>query len=557
MALNSSLLLLLALPSAYSASTPRTGAANSHGPTVLLDNGTFVGVPEGSVSAFRGIPYAKPPVGDLRFRLPVANDPYNGTYNVTTFGASCIQQLANDTDPSGQNSTAIELLHNAINGYTVPVIDDEDCLIVNVHTPANATANSRLPVVYWIYGGGFQAGSITANNGSVIVERSLQLEEPVVYVSVNYRLSVLGFPGSSEVREAGIGNLGLHDQRLGLRWVQKYISAFGGDPSKVTIWGQSAGAISVAMQMFTNGGNNEGLFRGAFLQSGGPFDTGALEDGQASFNKFATDAGCVDSLGSAAVFDCLRNASIADIRAAIQASQNIFDYASLALPWKPRVDGVFLTDTPQQLVLNGSVADVPFVIGDCDDEGTLFSLSNTNITTGSELRQYLQDLYFPTANDSLIDNILSAYPDDPALGSPFDTPPNNSFTPEYKRISAISGDHLFQAPRRLLLSERSGLNSSAFSYLYKRGKSTPYLGASHGNDVFDIYSPGDTTDALVNFAMNLDPNGKTLVDWPEYTVEAPVLLTLSDGNVTQAITNDTYRAEGMRALIEASLAGPY
>ncbi|KZV74625.1 carotenoid ester lipase precursor [Peniophora sp. CONT] len=554
MTLSSSLILLLALPSVYSVFATKTGP--SHGPTVLLDKGTFVGVPEGSVSAFRGIPYAKPPVGDLRFRLPVESDPYRGMYNVTTFGASCIQQLSNDTDSSGQDPAAIELLQEAVNGYTVPVTDDEDCLTVNVHTPANATSSSRLPVVYWIYGGGFQAGSITANNGSIIVERSLQLEEPVVYVSVNYRLSALGFPGSAEVREAGIGNLGLHDQRLGLRWVQKYISAFGGDPHKVTIWGQSAGAISVAMHMLTNGGNNERLFRGAFMMSGGPFDTGALEDGQTSFNDFASDAGCGDSLGSAAVFDCLRNASITDIRSAIQASQNIFDYASTSLPWKPRVDGVFLTDTPQQLVLNGSIANVPFVTGDCDDEGTLFSLSNTNITTEADLRQYLQELYFPKANDSIIDDILSAYPDDPTLGSPFDTGLNNSFTPEYKRVAALLGDHLFQAPRRFLLSERSG-SSSAFSYLYKRGKSTPYLGTSHGSDLFEIYSPGDITDALVNFATNLDPNGETLINWPAYTTDAPLLFTLSDGNVSQAITNDTYRADGMRALIDASLAGPY
>ncbi|KZV76204.1 carotenoid ester lipase precursor [Peniophora sp. CONT] len=551
------LALLLALTStAYSASASEPVAGDSNIPFVALDNGTFIGVSEGHVSAFRGIPYAKPPVGDLRFRLPVQSDPYSGTYDATVFGASCIQQIYNDSDTSQQNPIAVELLQNTAFASTPNVTDDEDCLTVNIHTPANATADSRLPVVYWIYGGGFQAGSSAVNNGSVIVSRSLQLDEPVVYVSVNYRLSALGFPASSEVREAGIGNLGLQDQRLGLRWVQRYISSFGGDPSKVTIWGQSAGAISVAMHMVANNGDNEGLFRGAFMQSGGPIDTGVLEDGQALFDDFATAVGCGSALRSAVIFDCFRNASIADIRSAIQASQNVFDYASLSLAWKPRVDGAFLTDFPQQLVLNGSVANVPFVTGDCDDEGTLFSLSNSNITTEDEVRQYLQQYFFPDVDASTLNDILAGYPEDPTLGSPFDTGLNNTLTPEYKRISSVLGDHLFQAPRRLLLTERSG-NSSAFSFLYKKGKSTPYLGALHGSDVFDIYGPGDLTDALVNFATNLDPNGETLIDWPSYTTDSRVLLTLNDGNVTQTITNDTYRAEGMHALTDASLGGPY
>ena len=146
-----------------------------------------------------------------------------------------------------------------------------------------------------------------------------------------------------------------------------------------TRWGQSAGAISVNMHMLAYHGSSDELFRGAFMQSGGPIDTGNLEDGvctrpgwraisdrhsgQPFFDKFATDAGCENSLGSAVVFDCLRNASVADIRFAIQASENLFGYSSVSLPWKPRVDGIFLTDLPQRLVLSGSVADVPFVTG--------------------------------------------------------------------------------------------------------------------------------------------------------------------------------------------------
>ncbi|KZV76203.1 carotenoid ester lipase precursor [Peniophora sp. CONT] len=527
------------------------------GPAVVLDSGIFIGASEGAVSTFRSIPYAKAPVGSLRFQLPIASDPYNGTYDATSFGASCIQQLYHDTDTTGLNPTAAEALQEVINGANLPgLIDDEDCLTINVFTPSNATEESKLPVLYYIYGGGFQAGTTAAYNGSSIVNRALQLNEPVVYVSVNYRLSALGFAGSSEVREAGIGNLGLHDQRLGLRWVQQYVSAFGGDPSQVIIWGDSAGSISVAMQMLANNGSSEGLFGGAFMQSGGPISTGNVEDGQPFFDKFAADAGCGGSLRSIAVFDCLRNVSAANIRSAVQASRNIFDYSSLSLAWKPRVDGMFLTDTPQRLVLNGSMVDVPFVIGDDDDEGTSFSLSNSNITMEDEVRHYLQLYYFPTANASLLDKILASYPEDPTLGSPFDTGLNNTLTPEYKRIAAILGDIVFQAPRRFLLAARSG-EASAFSFLYKREKATPIFGSAHGSDSQNIYGPGDLTDALIYFATNLDPNGPTLPNWPAYTAESPALFTLTDGNVTQTITNDTYRARGMQAIIAASLADPY
>ncbi|VDB94160.1 unnamed protein product [Peniophora sp. CBMAI 1063] len=553
---SSSTLLSLTLSGLYHSSSAMPLAKSGLStPTVLLDNGTFVGVTEGSVSAFRGIPFAKPPVGDLRFRLPVANDPYSGEHDASTFGNSCIQQIYSDANASHQNPTAIELLQGEINSLTVNGTDGEDCLTVNVHTPADATADSRLPVVFWLFGGGFQAGSTVLNNGSVIVERSIQLEEPVIYVSVNFRLSALGFAASSEVREAGIGNLGLLDQRLGLHWVQKYISSFGGDPSKVTIWGQSSGALSVAMQMVAYNGNDEGLFRGAFMESGGLADTGPLEHGQPFFDKFATDAGCGDSLGSVAVFDCLRNVSTTAIRSAIQSAENLFGYSSLSLPWMPREDGVFFTATPQQLILNGSIANVPFVTGNCDDEGTIFALSNSNITTGDELREYMKEFYFPTANDTAIDHILSFYPDNPVAGSPFDTGSNNALTPEFKRIAAILGDYLFHAPRRLMLSERSG-KTDTFAYSYKRNKTTPYLGSQHGDDLLNMYGPGDLTDVLINFATNLDPNGKTLINWPAYTVDSPTLFTLSDGNITQSLTNDTFRVEGIQALLDTELAFP-
>lgn len=214
----------------------------------------------------------------------------------------------------------------------------------------------------------------------------------------------------------------------------------------------------------------------------------------------------------------------------------------------------------------------------------------TRFRTDDEVRQYLQQYYFATVNASMLDSILSAYPSDPTLGSPFDTGLNNSITPEYKRLAAILGDFVFQAPRRLLLTKRSG-NANAYSFralcshvhmhalnrniVNKRGKETPVIGtvrlhlsfafsapddslsAQYHSSDLSIFEPGDLMDVLINFVTKLDPNGATLINWPKYTPDAPALFTLVDGNVTQEITNDTYRAEGMEAILQATIAGTY
>jgi carboxylesterase type B len=264
-----------------------------------------------------------------------------------------------------------------IPGTGVTIVDGEDCLNLNVITPANVRPGSKLPVVVWIYGGAFEEGSTILYDGTVIVNRSITLQQPVIYVSMNYRLSALGFLASQEVKDARVGNLGLWDQRLALHWVQTYIHAFGGDPSKVTIWGESAGAISVSLQMVTNGGDTEGLFRAAFMESGSPQPASDITAGQPYYDFLVESTGCS---GSPDTLSCLRAAPYDDLKAAMDATPLYTSYQSVALAWQPRVDGVFLVDDPQKLLQRGEVARIPFVSGDCDDEGTLFSLSQTNIT---------------------------------------------------------------------------------------------------------------------------------------------------------------------------------
>ncbi|KAI0248237.1 Alpha/Beta hydrolase protein [Lactifluus subvellereus] len=397
---------------------------------------------------------AQRPVLGLRFRLPKELGPYNGSYNASVFGPACPQQTIRPNLPKGlpQERSSSHL----------------EGLILYVVAPADAGPGADLPVAVWIF------GDICSYNGGVIVERSIALEEPVVYVSMNYRS--FGFLAGQEVKDAGVGNLGLHDQHLALRWIQKYIGAFGGDPSKVTTWGQSAGAIFVGLHMLANGGNTEGLFRAAFMQSGAP------TPGQRYYDDLVERCGCSSSYN---ILACLR-----------MVSYTILIDASLALAWQPRADGVFLSDSPQQLVLEGKIADVPFIVGSCDDEGTSFALFQLNITRS---------------------------------GSPFDTDIRNAITPQYKRMAALLGDVMFQVPRRFFLQQRSGKKNTWF---YR-----------------------ELLDYLIHFATKLDPNGGSSPVWPRYTNASPQVLTsLSNGT---SIAQDTYCAEGFEYATNLTLAYPF
>jgi carboxylesterase type B len=289
--------------------------ARAAAPTIKLDAGTFTGTASSSnTQSFLGIPFAEPPVGDLRFRLPVPNAPYNTSYTVTEFGPGCPQQAVVLPILEGLPDEVVDYVANSAFGTLFP--SAEDCLTINVIKPTSATATSKLPVVVWIFGGGFELGSPAMYDGVTIVQRSIELGEPVIYVSMNYRLSAFGFLASAEVRAAGVGNLGLQDQRQAFRWVQNYIGAFGGDPTKVTIWGESAGAISAALHMVANDGDNEGLFRAAFMESGSPIPVGPVENGQKYYDAIVEQTGCSTASDT---LECLRTVPYATLKAAQDA----------------------------------------------------------------------------------------------------------------------------------------------------------------------------------------------------------------------------------------------
>ncbi|KAJ7258777.1 carotenoid ester lipase precursor [Mycena haematopus] len=542
-----SALLLLQTRGAVGATVTDRAAA----PTVTLDSGTFIGTASTSnTQSFLGIPFAQPPVGDLRFRLPVPVGPYTGSLTVNEFGPGCPQQAIVLPVLEGFADEVVDYVANSAFGTLFP--SDEDCytgLTINVVKPTSATAKSKLPVVVWIFGGGFELGSPAMYDGATIVQRSIAMGEPVIYVSMNYRLSAFGFLASAEVRAAGVGNLGLQDQRQAFRWVQKYISNFGGDPTKVTIWGESAGAISAALHMVANNGNNEGLFRAAFMESGSPIPVGPIENGQKYYDAIVQHVGCT---GAADTLECLRTVPYASLKAAQDASPFIFAYQSLVLAWLPREDGVFLTDAPQALVQQGKVANVPFITGDCDDEGTLFSLSTLNIT---QFNHYISSIWLPEATTAMATTLQQLYPSDITDGSPFDTSILNAATPQFKRLAAFQGDAVFQAPRRFFQQSRSG-KQNQWAFLSKRLKAVPFLGSFHFTDILNVYFDGELTDYLINFATNLNPNGNTVPNWPAYTTAAPNMMTFLDGLFPTTITQDTYRAAAMQFLTNMTLQFP-
>ncbi|KAH9034581.1 carotenoid ester lipase precursor [Lactarius pseudohatsudake] len=470
-------------------------------PLAHLDNATFSGVCSGQTARFFTC--------GRRLRLPEPLPPYEGYYDVHKFGPSCPQQRM--IFPTGLNTQMEKDISKIVaTMYEDVTTDNEDCLTVNVFTPENATPTSKLPVLVWIFGGGFQIGGSANYNGGLVVARCVFIGKPVIFVSTNYRLLctffvALGFLPGMEVKAAKIGNLGLQDQRLALKWVQRYITAFGGDPSKVTIWGESAGAISVALHMLVNNGDQAGLFRGAIMQSGGPIPVGDIEhaSGQDVYDTFVKNAACDNSPNT---LECLRSIPYPRFKYAMDLSPNFFAYQGLALAWLPRVDGVFLTE--QHAVVRGHVANV----------------MNGRNTKG--LENYMKAFMLPTATKAEFDLLLQYYPDDPQAGCPFDTGVRNILSVQFKRIAAIQGDIVFHGPRRFLLKYQSKQNSWAF--IHKRGKNNPFIGAAHATDLLNSFGGQELTDYFIYFARNLNPNGDLEIPWPRYDVRHPTALVFQD-----------------------------
>lgn len=282
---------LALLPLAYAAPATLAKRAN---PTVIapLPKATVVGVDALNVESYKGIPYAKPPINQLRLKPPQPLTADLGTVDGTGQPKACPQFLLS-IDGSSIPSNVLGNILN-IPFFQTVTNAGEDCLTINVQRPSGTKPDAKLPVLFWIFGGGFQLGSTQMYDGTSLVRESVEQGKPIIFVAVNYRVGGFGFLPGKEVLQDGSANLGLLDQRLGLEWVQDNIAAFGGDPTKVTIWGESAGSISVMDQMLLYNGDNtykgKPLFRAGIMNSGSivPADPVDCPKGQAVYNKVSS-----------------------------------------------------------------------------------------------------------------------------------------------------------------------------------------------------------------------------------------------------------------------------
>jgi len=310
--------------------------------------------------------------------------------------------------------------------------------------------------------------------------------------------------------------------------------------------------MSVSLQLVANGGDPEGLFRGAIMQSGAPLPVGDITLGQKHYNDLVLRTSCLHTEDT---LDCLRRTPYETLKAAIDASMGIFDYTSMALSWIPRPDGTFIQSPPIDMIEDGRVARVPIINGVVNDEATLFSLSLGGIKTESELRRYLRHFQLPDATEEEMNKLLKLYPDDPAQGSPYDTGEANQVTPQWKRLSSIQGDLVFQAPRRLFLKNLSP-RQDRWSYLSKLLDGFPDLGTAHSSDLMNVFGGGVMTDYFIRFINTLDPNGSTSpraqAEWPKYDPERPLLLTFlpEHANPSVIVTDDNFRQEQMEWFAE-------
>ena len=288
------------------------------GPIIGTFHNVTVFGKELSVNRYFGIPYAEPPVGDLRFRKPVPKQPFASTYKALKHGNACYQMY---------------LFPLLAKGVTV----SEDCLFLNVYAPVEKKED--LPVMIWTHGGGFVAGS-----SDTYVSDALAAYGNVIVVTFNYRLSLWGFMSTED--EHAPGNYGLFDQHLAIKWVRENIKAFGGDTSRITIFGESTGAASVVYQSLFE--DNRGLFQRAIAQSGSILGKWAsTKNPKHDTDRLGKLVGCTD-MDSSSLVDCIKRISADSLSAALNDATNQF--LTFPPPFIPNVDGEFLKETPENMI---------------------------------------------------------------------------------------------------------------------------------------------------------------------------------------------------------------
>jgi para-nitrobenzyl esterase len=486
--------------------------APMQGLRIKLDDGELEGDMAGASRRFLNIPYAKPPLGALRWKAPLPNEPWSGVRHETTFVKSC-PQLADQGAPAS---------------------DNEDCLYLNVWTPEPAP--TRAPVMIWIHGGGnFSGGTgipIPTTNKLWYDGQFFASRQGVVLVSIQYRLGPLGFFAHPALAPEGSppGNQGLLDQRLAFQWVKKNIAKFGGDPGNVTIFGESAGSADVCYHVASPG--SRGLFHRAISQSGGctvrsvaPEQAAAQLGSQMS--AYGAAVGCPEGPEQLA---CLRQKPVSELLAnAMQPMPGAgggFDGKWTFAAVLDGPDGV-LPDTPQNLFDQGKIADVPYLLGSNHDEGTTFVLRATPLTSEAD---YMADL--TTRYGAAAGEVAALYPPS-AFGGDFNA-----------ARARVIGDASVVCSTHDTARRAAKLGRKVFMYNFNVAWSiaAAVLRAGHAAELSHVFgaphvlAPDPDSEKVgehmntywAQFARTGDPNGPTApAQWPSFSPDADKRLQLA------------------------------
>ena len=460
------------------------------GRTIRTRDGQVRGAPrdENGVLAFKGIPYAAPPIGPLRWRAPQPPAPWHGVRDAFAFGAASLSSLENDQRPGPRS---------------------EDCLTLNIWTAAKGPDENR-PVMVWIHGGGFQFGSSAnpATDGGPLAAKG------VVVVSFNYRLGVFGFLAHPDLdAQSPSGNFGLQDQLAALRWVKANIAAFGGDADNVTLFGESAGAMAVGVLMASPLAH--GLFHKAICESG------AFWDGR---------HGCLQGFDEArargtAFVRAHGNGSIAALRAMPADQLNAaapwsFAHDHVTQSFSPSIDRHVVPDVPARRFLRGEQMHIPLLAGWNSAEEFPFMSLSLSAHSAQAFRDAAAELF---GKDQMAD-VLKHYP--------ADTDAQAKASAAALAGDMVVGEQCWQALRLHRSSTRAPVYGYQFTY------TSPYTPiASHVTEIPFVFGtltpqriigstapPNEADRALaetmmtywVNFATRGNPNGSGLPLWPAY-----------------------------------------
>jgi para-nitrobenzyl esterase len=484
---------------------------------VRIAEGELVGVATLRGKAWLGIPYAAPPVGPLRWRAPQPVVAWTAPRPSLHTGHDCTQNLSP------------RALEGKPGGWFVH--GSEDCLVLNVYAPSNAVAGQAWPVMVWLHGGGFVAGTAANYDPSLLAQK-----QGVIVVTLNYRLGALGFLAhsalSAEDPAAGSGDYALLDQQAALRWVSANIAAFGGDPHRVTLFGQSAGGFSVCHQMTSP--SAVGLFTGAIIESGActsPDLNVPIAQAEVAGQLTASDLGCADP---ATALTCLRALSAKQVARAVSHRPGALGLNG----WSAVVGGPVLPLSMPDAFARGRFIHMPVLMGVAHDEGRLFAVLQK--ASGHLWSDQSYDAVIRQAYGANADAILAAYPA-ARSGGPADA------------YASVITDQAFACPAIALeswLAPKVSTHIYEFDdpappYAFLNPPGFPHLGAYHASEiVYVLQRPWIVADptrftpaqwalsdqmqaAWANFARTGDPNGPGAPAWPSDTAASPSILSLS------------------------------